>query len=203
MNDSMPREQNKRTVLMVLWAVVICCAAVGSLLPARSPVVRAIGRLPVSQNVLHFCAYTSLALIALVAVRSRSAAVTAALAMILLGRGFGVWSEAVRGRSFEICDMFINDAGSLPVSQSEVLAAVSSSRRSAAVDTAPRSRAPSPAHPPASVPGQRGLIRQAQARQVPAYRLSTESARRLPQLGPLARFACRTYTVDLQTPLTT
>jgi VanZ family protein len=113
MTDNKLREQNQRAVLMVLWAVLICCTVVGSLLPASSPVMRAVGRLPVSQKVLHFCAYTSLALMALVAVRRRSAAVLAALAMILLGVALEFGQKLVPGRAFEIRDMFINGAGVL------------------------------------------------------------------------------------------
>lgn len=113
MNDSMLRMQKKHTVLMILWGVLICCVVVGSLLPAASPVIVAIGRLHISLKVLHFCGYTSLALIALVAVRRRSAAVLAALAMILLGVALEFGQKLVPGRSCEIRDMFINGVGVL------------------------------------------------------------------------------------------
>jgi VanZ family protein len=105
--------QKKHTVLMILWGVLICCVVVGSLLPAASPVIVAIGRVHISFKVLHFCAYTSLALIALVAVRRRSAAVLAALAMILLGVALEFGQKLVPGRSCEIRDMFINGVGVL------------------------------------------------------------------------------------------
>ena len=113
MNDSMFRMQKKHTVLMILWGVLICCVVVGSLVPAASPVIVAIGRLHISRKVLHFCGYTSLALIALVAVRRRSAAVLAALAMILLGVALEFGQKLVPGRSCEIRDMFINGVGVL------------------------------------------------------------------------------------------
>jgi VanZ family protein len=113
MNDSMFRMQKKHTVLMILWGVLICCVVVGSLVPAASPVIVAIGRLHISLKVLHFCGYTSLALIALVAVRRRSAAVLAALAMILLGVALEFGQKLVPGRSCEIRDMFINGVGVL------------------------------------------------------------------------------------------
>ena len=103
--------QKKHTVLMILWGVLICCVVVGSLVPAASPVIVAIGRLHISLKVLHFCGYTSLALIALVAVRRRSAAVLAALAMILLGVALEFGQKLSPGRSCEIRDMFINGAG--------------------------------------------------------------------------------------------
>ena len=105
--------QKKHTVLMILWGVLICCVVVGSLVPAASPVIVAIGRLHISLKVLHFCGYTSLALIALVAVRRRSAAVLAALAMILLGVALEFGQKLVPGRSCEIRDMFINGVGVL------------------------------------------------------------------------------------------
>ncbi len=113
MNHSMLREQNIHTVLMILWVVLICCVVVGSLAPAASPLMVAIGRLHISLKVLHFCAYTSLALIALVAVRRRSAAVLAALAMILLGVALEFGQKLVPGRSCEIRDMVINGVGVL------------------------------------------------------------------------------------------
>ena len=113
MNDSMLRMQNKQTVLIILWGSLICCVVVGSLLPAASPLIVAAGRLHISLKVLHFCAYTWLALIALVVVRRRSAAVVAALAMILLGVSLEYGQKLVPGRSCEIRDMFINGVGVL------------------------------------------------------------------------------------------
>jgi VanZ family protein len=109
----MLRQQRKQTLLMVLWAVLICCVVAGSLVPARSSVIVAIGRLHISLKVLHFLAYTSLALMALIAIRRRSAAVLAALAMILLGVALEFGQKLSPGRSCEIRDMFINGAGVL------------------------------------------------------------------------------------------
>ena len=109
----MLRQQSKQTFILILWAVLICCVIVGSLLPARSPVIVGIGRLHISLKVLHFLAYTSLALMALIAIRRRSAAVLAALAMILLGVALEFGQKLSPGRSCEIRDMFINGAGVL------------------------------------------------------------------------------------------
>jgi len=105
--------RDPRTPILALWVVLICCVTVGSLLPARSPVIVVIGRLHISLKVLHYCAYTSLALIALVAMRRRSAAVLAALAMILLGVVLEFGQKLVQGRSCEIRDMVINGVGVL------------------------------------------------------------------------------------------
>ena len=140
MNNSMLREQHIHTVFMILWVVLICCVVVGSLLPAASPVIVAIGRVHISFKVLHFCAYTSLALIALVAVRRRSAAVLAALAMILLGVALEFGQKLVPGRSCEIRDMVINGAGVLTgiaigILGRRIIPAISTSRRVAPCDS--------------------------------------------------------------------
>jgi VanZ family protein len=100
-------------LLYVFWLLSILLVVIGSLLPASSPVMRAVGRLPVSDKVLHFCAYTWLAFLALLAIKRRSGAVLAALAMILLGVALEFGQKLVPGREFEIRDMFINGVGVL------------------------------------------------------------------------------------------
>ena len=105
------RQQSKQTLILAVWAVLICCVVVGSLLPAKSPVIIAVGLLHISLKVLHFFAYASLALMALVAIRRKSAAVLTALAMILLGVALEFGQKLSPGRSCEIRDMFINGAG--------------------------------------------------------------------------------------------
>jgi VanZ family protein len=100
-------------LLYAVWLLSILFVITGSLLPASSPVMHAIARLPVSTKVLHFCAYTWLAFLALLAIKRRSLAVSAALAMILLGVTLEFGQKLVPGREFEIRDMFINGAGVL------------------------------------------------------------------------------------------
>lgn len=107
----MLRQQRKRTFILAVWAVLICCVAAGSLVPAKSSVIVGIGRLHISLKVLHFFAYASLALIPLIAIRRRSAAVLAGLAMILLGVALEFGQKLSPGRSCEIRDMFLNGAG--------------------------------------------------------------------------------------------
>jgi VanZ family protein len=85
----------------------------GSLLPATSPVIRAVGKLPVSQKLLHFCGYTWMAFLALLVIKRRPLAIAAALAMILLGVALEFGQKLVPGRAFEIRDMFINGFGVL------------------------------------------------------------------------------------------
>ena len=98
-------------LLCPLWLLSILLVAIGELLPASSPLMRAVGMLPVSSKVLHFCAYTWLACLALLAIKRRSIAVQAALAMILLGVALEFGQKLVPGREFEIRDMFINGFG--------------------------------------------------------------------------------------------
>ena len=62
----MPQEQNKPTArfglasetwhtpILVLWAVPVCCAVIGSLLPAASSVMVDVGRLHINDKVMHF-----------------------------------------------------------------------------------------------------------------------------------------------------
>ena len=75
MNDSMlhkpkPRfglpQETRHTLILALWALLICCVVIGSLLPAASPAMMAIGRLHVNDKVMHFCAYLALSLLPLI-----------------------------------------------------------------------------------------------------------------------------------------
>ena len=100
-------------LMCVVWLLNILMVVTGSLMPASSPLMRAVGKLPVSSKVLHFCAYTWLALLALLAIKRWSTAASAALAMILLGVALEFGQRLVPGRGFEIRDMFINAAGVL------------------------------------------------------------------------------------------
>src|SRR5271157_4589816 len=100
-------------LLYPLWLLSILLVMTGSLLPGASPVMRAVEWLPVGSKVLHFCGYTWLALLALLAIKDRSLAVLAALSIILLGVALEFGQKLVPGRGFEIRDMFINGAGVL------------------------------------------------------------------------------------------
>ena len=60
MNDSMLRERSNHTALLTVWAVLIGCVVVGSLAPAASSLMVAVGRLHVWDKLLHFGAYLAL-----------------------------------------------------------------------------------------------------------------------------------------------
>lgn len=100
-------------VLYLLWLLSVLLVIVGSLLPSTSPAMRAVGRLPIGSKPLHFCAYAWLALLALLAIKRRSLAVQAALAIIVLGVVLEFGQKLVPSRGFEIRDMFINGFGVL------------------------------------------------------------------------------------------
>ena len=63
--------ETRRAFIMVLWAVLVSCAIVGSLLPAASPVMVDIGRLHVNDKVMHFGAYLALSFLPVVGFRGR------------------------------------------------------------------------------------------------------------------------------------
>ena len=63
--------ETRRAFIMVLWAVLIGCVIVGSLLPAASPVMVDIGRLHVNDKVMHFGAYLALSFLPVIGFRDR------------------------------------------------------------------------------------------------------------------------------------
>ena len=128
-----------RILILALWVVLICCVIVGSLLPGRSPAIVAVGHLHIIK-VLHYCAYTSLAWIALVAVQRRSAALLAALAMIMLGVALEFGQKLVPGRSCEIRDMVINGVGVLTGIAIEIFSRRIAARWRAGVDSSARAQ---------------------------------------------------------------
>jgi hypothetical protein len=107
----MLREQNKRTVLMVFWAVLICCVVIGSLLPAASPVMVAIGRLHINDKVQHFCAYLALSSLPVIGFQDRRRGLMAGLSMFLLGILMEAGQHFSPGRAVELGDVIANGCG--------------------------------------------------------------------------------------------
>ena len=103
--------RRRRALILALWAVLICCVVAGSLLPARSALIVAIGRLHISLKALHYLAYTLLALMAMIAVPRRTNAALAIGATVLLGVAIEFAQKLAPGRSCEVRDMLINGAG--------------------------------------------------------------------------------------------
>ena len=104
-------DTNKRAVILAFWGVLICCVVVGSLLPAASPVMVAVGRLHVSDKVLHFCAYLALSLLPVIGFRDRHRGLMAGLPMFLLGILMEAGQHFSPGRAVELGDVLANGAG--------------------------------------------------------------------------------------------
>ena len=107
----MLREQNKRSVVLVLWVALICCVVVGSLLPAASPVMVAVGRLHINDKVLHFCAYVALSLLPVIGFRDRRRGIVAGVSMFVLGLLLEGGQHFSPGRAVELGDVIANGAG--------------------------------------------------------------------------------------------
>jgi hypothetical protein len=93
----------RQRLIIILWAVAICCVIVGSPLPAASPVAAAVGRLPINEKVEHLSAYLVLSLLPVISFRNRRCGIMAGISMFLLavllegGQHFspgGAWSLA-------------------------------------------------------------------------------------------------------------
>lgn len=100
-----------RTLLLSLWGVLIGCVVVGSLLPAASPIIVAVGHLHVSDKVQHFCAYLALSFLPLLGFRNRPRGIAAGLSMFLLGILMEAGQHFSPGRAVELGDVIANGAG--------------------------------------------------------------------------------------------
>ena len=113
-NKSTPRFgllKTLRTLILSLWGVLLGCVIIGSLLPAASPVMVDIGRLHISDKVLHFCAYLALSLLPVIGFRDRRRGLRAGLSMFLLGILMEAGQHFSPGRAVELGDVIANGAG--------------------------------------------------------------------------------------------
>jgi VanZ family protein len=101
----------RRRLILALWVVLILCVIVGELLPAASPVMVDIGRLHVSDKVLHFCAYLALSSLPVIGFRDRRRGILAAVTMFLLGILLEGGQHFSPGRAVEFGDVLANGAG--------------------------------------------------------------------------------------------
>jgi VanZ family protein len=98
-------------VIPFLWAVLICCVVIGSLLPSGSALMVAIGRLHVNDKVQHFCAYLTLSLLPVIGLRDRRRGIVAGLSMFVLGLLMEAGQHFSPGRVPELGDVLANGAG--------------------------------------------------------------------------------------------
>jgi hypothetical protein len=103
--------ETRRTVILSLWGVAICCVVIGSLLPAASPVMVDIGRLHINDKVMHFCAYLALSLLPVIGFRDRRRGIVAGLSMFLVGILMEGGQHFSPGRAVELGDVLANGAG--------------------------------------------------------------------------------------------
>jgi hypothetical protein len=77
--------QKWRTLMLIVWIAWICLVVLGSLLPAASTPIVALGRLHIHDKAQHFCAYLALAILPVAGFRDRRLGLWAGLAMFVLG----------------------------------------------------------------------------------------------------------------------
>jgi len=100
-----------RTLLLVFWIVLIACVVVGSLSPARSPLMVAIGRLHIWDKLQHFSAYLALSFLPVIGFRDRRRGIVAGLSMFLLGILMEAGQYFSPGRAVELGDVIANGIG--------------------------------------------------------------------------------------------
>ena len=98
-------------VILPLWAVLIVCVVIGSLLPAASPVMAAIGKLQIWDKFQHFGAYCSLSFLPVIGIRDLRLALKVGLSMFLLGALLEAGQHFSPGRAVELGDLLANGAG--------------------------------------------------------------------------------------------
>jgi VanZ family protein len=104
-------ERTKRGLILIVWGALLACVVIGSLLPAASPVMVAVGRLHVSDKLWHFCAYVALSVLPVIGFRDRQRGVAAGLSVFLLGLLLEAGQHFAPGRAVELGDVIANGAG--------------------------------------------------------------------------------------------
>jgi VanZ family protein len=102
---------NKRPAILALWALLICCVVLGSLLPAASPAMEALGRLHINDKILHFAAYLALSSLPVIGFANRRRGITVGLSMFLLSVLLEAGQHFSPGRAVELNDVLANAAG--------------------------------------------------------------------------------------------
>jgi uncharacterized membrane protein len=101
----------RRTLILSLWVVLMCCVVIGSLLPAGSPVMVAIGRLHIWDKLQHFGAYLALSSLPVIGFRDRRRGIVAGLSMFVLGVLLEGGQHFSPGRAVELGDVVANGVG--------------------------------------------------------------------------------------------
>ncbi len=102
---------NLHRVVWCLWVVLICCVVIGSLSPSTSELMVLVGRVEISDKVMHFCAYLILATLPVVGFRDRRTGVAVGLLMFILSVLLEAAQHFSPGRTVELGDIIANAAG--------------------------------------------------------------------------------------------
>ena len=98
-------------MVLSLWALLICCVVLGSLAPAASSLMVAIGRLHIWDKLLHFGAYLALSFLPVIGFRDRRRGLMAGISMFLLGVLMEAGQHFSPGRAVELGDVVANGMG--------------------------------------------------------------------------------------------
>lgn len=110
MKQNSTSNTGKIAAALLLWLLAMAVVITGELLPGDSPMLAWIGYFHVSDKLLHFVAYTGLAVIPVFGFRL-PAGLASAASMILLGIALEFLQRLVPGRSFGVADMVANALG--------------------------------------------------------------------------------------------
>jgi VanZ family protein len=103
--------RTRHALILAFWAVLVCCVVIGSLSPAASPAMVAVGRMHINDKVMHFCAYLALSLLPVIGFKDRRAGLKAGLSMFILGILLEGGQHFSPGRAVELGDVIANGAG--------------------------------------------------------------------------------------------
>jgi VanZ family protein len=110
----MPADRQTRAnwIGVALWLAALAGVITGELLPGNSAPMLFLARAGINDKLMHFAAYTLLAVIPVFAFRLRTGLVCA-VSMIALGVALEFAQRLVPGRGYEVADMLANTLGVL------------------------------------------------------------------------------------------
>jgi hypothetical protein len=103
--------ETRRTVILSLWAAAICIVVIGSLAPAASPLMVAIGRLHVWDKLQRFGSYLALSILPVIGFREKRRGILAGLSMLVPGALLECGQHFTPGLAVELGDGIANGAG--------------------------------------------------------------------------------------------
>jgi VanZ family protein len=102
---------NARIPILALWLVLMVCVVIGSLAPAASSLMVAIGHLHIWDKLQHFSAYLALSFLPVIGFRDKRRGIVAGLSMFVLGTLLEGGQHFSPGRAVELGDVIANGIG--------------------------------------------------------------------------------------------